>query len=124
MSRVLLFVDDDLDVREAFGDLLEFAGWTVVHAVDGIAAIEWLAENQPPSVILLDLKMPRCDGYEFRARQLADARLCEIPTIVFTADAKVDGPDARPLGGVPLVRKSAPFAELAALIERVSRHDR
>lgn len=123
MSRVLLFVDDDLDVREAFGDLLAFQGWTVVHAVDGIDALEWLAQHPSPSAILLDLKMPRCDGYEFRLRQLADPRLREIPTIVFTADATVDGSDARPLGGVPLLRKSASFAELAALLDRVSRHD-
>ena len=79
-----------LDVREAFADLLEFAGWTVAHAGDGLEALEWLAAHAPPDVILLDLKMPRCDGYEFRARQLADPRW-RLPTVVFTADANVDG---------------------------------
>ena len=94
MSRVLLFVDDDVDVREAFADLFEFAGWTVVHAGDGGEALAWLAANEPPDAIVLDLKMPRCDGYEFRERQLADPRWRGMPTVVFTADANVDGADA------------------------------
>ena len=58
----------DLDVREAFTDLFEFIGWKVFHAADGQAALDWLEANPPPTVILLDLKMPRCDGYEFRRR--------------------------------------------------------
>ena len=124
MSRVLLFVDDDVDVRDAFGDLLEFAGWTVVHAGDGGEALAWLAEHPSPDAILLDLKMPRCDGYEFRARQLADARLRLVPTVVFTADANVDGADPATLGNAPLLRKSAPFAELAALLARVTSVER
>jgi CheY-like chemotaxis protein len=119
-GRVLLFVDDDLDVRDAFGDLLEFAGWTVAHAADGLEALAWLAANAPPDVILLDLKMPRCDGYEFRTRQLADARLRLVPTVVFTADANVDGADDPTLGGAQLLRKSATFAELAAVLARVT----
>jgi CheY-like chemotaxis protein len=120
MSRVLLFVDDDHDVREAFGDLLEYAGWTVVHAADGQAALEWLAANPPPAAILLDLKMPRCDGYEFRARQLAEPRWRNLPTVIFTADANVDGVAVPNLGGAPLIRKSAPFGELSALLDHVT----
>ena len=42
-------------------------------------------------MILLDLKMPRCDGYEFRARQLADPRCADVTTVVFTADATSTG---------------------------------
>jgi CheY-like chemotaxis protein len=119
MTRVLLFIDDDIDVRDAFGDLLEYSGWTVVHAADGLAALEWLAKNEPPAAILLDLKMPRCDGYEFRARQLADPRWRDVPTVVFTADANADGSEPPILSGAPLLRKSAPFAELRALLEHV-----
>lgn len=124
MSRVLLFVDDDVDVRDAFGDLLQYAGWTVVHAGDGREALAWLAANGPPDAILLDLKMPRCDGYEFRARQLADPRLRSVPTVVFTADANVDGAGVAGLGGTPFLRKSAPFAELAALLDHVTSVER
>ena len=121
MSRVLLFVDDDVDVREAFGELLEFAGWNVVYTADGVEALAWLAANAPPALILLDLKMPRCDGYEFRQRQLADPRWRDVPTVVFTADANYDCVSLPSLGGAQVVRKSMPFLELNAQLERLSR---
>src|SRR5262249_19103493 len=81
MNRTVLFVDDDDDIRDAVSDLLELGGWTVARAGDGEEALDWLMRNELPALILLDLKMPRCDGYEFRARQLADARLAAIPTV-------------------------------------------
>jgi two-component system response regulator MprA len=118
MTPTLLFVDDDADVREAFHDLFTFAGWTVACACDGLEALDWLATHERPDVILLDLKMPRCDGYEFRERQLADPRLADIPTLVFTADAHVDEVDLPLLGKLPIVRKSIEFAQLLALVER------
>jgi CheY-like chemotaxis protein len=121
VSHVLLFVDDDVDVREAFGELLEFAGWTVVYAADGVEALTWLAANDPPAVILLDLKMPRCDGYELRQRQLADPRWRDVPAVVFTADANYDCVSLPSLGGAQVVRKSTPFPELNALLERAVR---
>jgi CheY-like chemotaxis protein len=121
MMRTLLFVDDDLDVREAFYDLFTYAGWTVTGVCDGLEALEWLAAHEPPDVILLDLKMPRCDGYEFRQRQLADARLADIPTLAFTADAHVDDAELPLLGELPIVRKSIEFAQLLALVERARR---
>ena len=121
MSRTLLFVDDDRDVREAFGDLFEFTGWKVFHAADGQAALEWLEANPPPTAILLDLKMPRCDGYEFRRRQLADPRWRNVTTVVFTADATVDGLSAPTVEGAPVVRKSTPFTDLLMVIERLLR---
>jgi CheY-like chemotaxis protein len=121
VSRTLLFVDDDVDVREAFGDLFELAGWTVVHAADGDEALSWLGTHGLPSLILLDLKMPHCDGYEVRRRQLADPRLADVPVVVFTADANAEGATLPSLGGAPVVRKSAPFDELAALVDRLGR---
>ena len=119
MKRRLLFVDDDADVRDAFADLLEFAGWSVDRATDGQDALEWLATNPAPMLILLDLKMPRCDGYEFRRRQLADPRWRGIPTVVFTADAGLDAARTPPLDGATLIRKSASFAELRAALDRL-----
>jgi len=116
--RTLLFVDDDEDVRESFSDLFTFAGWTVAGVGDGLEALAWLAARELPDVIVLDLKMPGCDGYEFRERQLADPRLRGIPTVIFTADAQVDEGDVASLRDVPIVKKSAEFAQLLAAVER------
>jgi len=119
MKPTLLFVDDDADVSEAFSDLFEMAGWTVACARDGLEALDWLATHPPPEVVVLDLKMPTCDGYEFRRRQLADPRLKDLPTVVFTADAHVEAVHSSLLAAVPIVRKSAEFTQLLATIERV-----
>ena len=117
--RRLLFVDDDGDIRDAFADLLACAGWDVALARDGEEALAWLSAHDAPPVIVLDLKMPRCDGYQFRRRQLADPRLVGIPVVVFTADmeATVQG---ELFGAVPIVRKSQEFSELLAAIDRAA----
>jgi len=120
MKGTLLFIDDDADVRDAFSDLLEFAGWQVVPAADGLEGLKWLAENPAPAVILLDLKMPRCDGYEFRRRQRRDPRLEGIPTLVFTADGEHDTGRMAMLGDVMVVRKSDEFSVLLRWLDEVT----
>jgi two-component system, chemotaxis family, chemotaxis protein CheY len=116
MSATVLLIDDDEGIREALPDLLTYAGWTVVLAGDGCEALEWLMANDSPAVILLDLKMPRCDGYEFRARQMADARLRAVPTVVFSADASFEACPGSPLAGLPIVRKSSELEKLLAAL--------
>ena len=115
MKRVVLLVDDDRDVRDAYADLLAYHGWTVAQAGDGLEAQAWLEAHPRPDAILLDLKMPRCDGYEFRAAQLADPRWRDIPTVVFTGDANVEG-RLSSLGSARVVSKSVDCAQLASIL--------
>jgi two-component system, chemotaxis family, chemotaxis protein CheY len=80
-------VEDDAGLAEGIRDLLELEGFEVVWARDGAEGLEVLRDLDPrPVLILLDLMMPGVDGYEFRARQRADARLAAIPVLVLTAD--------------------------------------
>jgi len=123
VRRRVLLVDDDLDVREAYADLLEFRGWEVAHARDGVEALEWLAAHPPPDAILLDLKMPRLDGYQLRAAQLADPRWRDIPTLVFTGDVDVEG-SRLPTLGARVINKTTDFEELATALEEAVRSAR
>jgi two-component system, chemotaxis family, chemotaxis protein CheY len=85
-GRVLI-VEDDADIREVFHEVLADAGYDVATAVDGRDALDVLAaSNALPDVILLDLMMPRMDGYEFRAAQIKDPRLSAIPVVAVSAD--------------------------------------
>jgi len=85
--RAVLLVEDDSGIAEGIRDLLEMEGYDVVWSQDGAEALEVLGRLDPlPMLILLDLMMPRVDGYEFRDRQRADARLAAIPVLVLTAD--------------------------------------
>jgi len=81
----VLLVEDDSAVRDATSELLEDEGFSVVAAGDGRDALDLLRAGLRPAVIVLDLMMPRMDGWDFRHVQMADQSLREIPVIVVTA---------------------------------------
>jgi len=58
----VLVVDDDQEIRDTLGFMFEDAGYVVDSAADGIHALEALRNNNLPTVVLLDLMMPRLDG--------------------------------------------------------------
>ena len=90
----VLVVEDDADMRQILIQLLEYQGWPVHAAADGVEALDALRKHRP-ALILLDLAMPRMNGMEFRARQreLPDRRLANVPVVVVSAVA--DAPDCR-----------------------------
>jgi CheY-like chemotaxis protein len=83
MPQVLI-VEDDNDVREFMGILLQSQGYETSVAANGAEALQRLEEHRP-CVILLDVMMPVMDGWEFRMRQLADPALADIPVVCLTA---------------------------------------
>jgi signal transduction histidine kinase/DNA-binding response OmpR family regulator/HAMP domain-containing protein len=82
--RRILVVDDDSNVPDLVRQSLEGENYTVEWAADGIAALEHIAQVRP-SLILLDLLMPRMDGLAFLDVLYSDAALRDIPVIVLTA---------------------------------------
>ena len=79
-----LVVDDSITVRRVTQRLLERNGMRVVTAKDGVEAVSILQE-QLPDIILLDIEMPRMDGYEVAAHVRNDARLKDIPIVMITS---------------------------------------
>lgn len=91
MTRRVLVVDDDEDLRTTVSELLTDAGYTAITAGDGKAALEALrTSDEPCCLVLLDLMMPRMDGWQFRAAQLEDPKIANIPVIVMTAGRNLD----------------------------------
>ena len=84
----VLVVEDDPDILRALVQALEDEGYAVRAAENGRAALAALRAPgaRLPCVILLDLMMPVMDGWAFRAEQLRDPLLAEIPVVVLTAD--------------------------------------
>ena len=80
----VLVVDDSLTVRKVTSRLLIREGYQVGTARDGIDALQLLTE-QTPDIILLDIEMPRMDGFEFAKTVKNDARLKSIPIIMITS---------------------------------------
>src|SRR3712207_5746973 len=81
----VLIIEDDVDTREMLCRFLEFEGFAVESAANGQQALDHFKTGGSASVIVLDLMMPVMDGWEFRRRQVQDARLAKIPTIVVSA---------------------------------------
>lgn len=80
----VLIIDDDLTLREMYEDYLKASGFAVVSAQDGEEGLDKAAQAKP-SVILLDLMMPKINGIEVLRRLKGDEALKNIPVIVFTA---------------------------------------
>lgn len=80
-----MIVEDDADLREVLGAMLELEGYSVVYAHDGSHALSLLADGTRPFLILLDWMMPNMDGETFRRSQLATPLLARIPVVVLSA---------------------------------------
>ena len=80
----VLVVDDSVTVRKVTGRMLERHGMSVLTAKDGVDALELMRE-QVPDVVLLDIEMPRMDGFEVAARMRQDERLKHLPIIMITS---------------------------------------
>jgi chemosensory pili system protein ChpA (sensor histidine kinase/response regulator) len=81
---VVMVVDDSLTVRKITGRLLARSGYEVMTAKDGVDALEQLAETLP-DVMLLDVEMPRMDGFELAKRKRQDSRTQDLPIIMITS---------------------------------------
>jgi CheY-like chemotaxis protein len=87
MPNRILIVEDDSEVREALAEAMADSGAEVDVAADGLDALERLRSGPLPSVILLDLRLPRLGGEEFLREMRADPRLEHLPVITMTGGA-------------------------------------
>ncbi|TDV60531.1 Hpt domain-containing protein [Pseudomonas sp. LP_7_YM] len=81
---LVMVVDDSVTVRKVTGRLLERNGMNVLTAKDGVDAMALLLEHTP-DVMLLDIEMPRMDGFEVASRVREDAALKHLPIIMITS---------------------------------------
>lgn len=82
--RRVLVVEDDTDLRDAIREYLEAEGIEAVEAGTGDAALEALAAEPPPDVVLLDLNIPGLAGMQLLERIRAEPRWARIPVAVMT----------------------------------------
>ena len=94
-TTTILIVEDNPGNRMLVADLLTAKGYRSVEAKDGEEAIA-LARQERPDLILMDLSLPRLDGWEATRRLKADADLKDIPVVALTAHAMV-GDEAKAL---------------------------
>jgi two-component system, cell cycle response regulator DivK len=104
-APLVLVVDDVDHGREIFAEYLEFRGFRVATAADGLEALEKAFELRP-DVILMDLSLPGIDGWEATRRLKQDERTRHIPIIALTAHALASAHErAREVGCNAVVTK-------------------
>jgi DNA-binding response OmpR family regulator len=120
MTNTILVVDDQSSVRQLLQDYLTEQGFRVITATDGQNAI-YQARHEPPDLILLDIMMPKMDGYQF-LRQYRQER--QTPVIVITArEEETDAVLGLDLGADDYVVKPFRMRELTARIRAALRRN-
>ncbi len=108
MARILV-VDDSEDVRLALATILEDAGYEIIEASDGSQVPEMVAEHRP-DLVLLDVAMPKVNGFETLRNMKADKATSDIPVLMVTAKGRPEDLSlARSLGARDFISK--PWAD-------------
>ncbi len=87
MAKKILVVDDEPQMVDMLKIRLEASGYAVVTAYDGQEGLD-KARSEKPDLIILDLMLPKIDGYKVCGLLKKDARFTKIPIIIFTAKAQ------------------------------------
>jgi len=117
-APLVMVVDDSLTVRKITGRLLEREGYRVATAKDGVDALEQMTEALP-KVLLVDIEMPRMDGFDLARNVRAQARTQGIPIIFISSrTAEKHRNQAAALGVNAFLGKPYPESELLQLVAK------
>jgi len=86
----VLVIDDDPDVRAMVKATIDDVGMKATTVANGQAALDWLASHPQPALVLLDLMMPKMDGFEFLERVRQNPHYVDLPIVVLTAKELTD----------------------------------
>ncbi len=118
MKKILL-VEDTPDLLVNIMDILKMEGFHVIPAVDGVEALEKLA-NEIPDLIITDLLMPRMDGLKLVETLKQRDNLKQIPVLIFTAKATQENEaQGLQLGAVQYLKKPCPTEFLLEIIRNL-----
>jgi chemosensory pili system protein ChpA (sensor histidine kinase/response regulator) len=122
-QRCVLVVDDSLSVRRVVCSFLERAGWQTLAAKDGIEALDRMAQTRPDAA-LVDIEMPRMNGYELLSSMRSDPALRAVPVIFLTSRSAGKHRDrAAQLGVNGYLVKPYQESELLAELNRVMHYE-
>jgi CheY-like chemotaxis protein len=116
VAPVVLLVEDHETSAAGYTQLLTGAGYRVARAGNGYEALAEVS-RETPSLILLDLKLPKLDGWDVLQRLKADASVAAVPIIVVTGDALPTHHEmARSRGAVAVLSKPIDPGELLTVV--------
>jgi CheY-like chemotaxis protein len=120
VKRKVLLVDDEPSLVKIIGKVLELAGFEVLTAIDGQQALDQVAASRPDAVIL-DLMLPRVNGFDVLKRMRQDPQLKDVPVLIFTARGRgtEDEELCKSLGATAFFSKTEPAQTIVACIKQL-----
>lgn len=118
-QKKILLVEDEKGIRNVLRDNLEYEGYSIIEAEDGVKGLE-IARNEVPDLIILDLMLPQMHGYDF-IRQLKKTHP-SIPIIIVSAKSEeIDKIKGLDLGADDYITKPFQIRELVSRIKAIFR---
>lgn len=125
LKRYVLHVDDDVDDRELMREVMEEQDSTisVYHAENGISALDYLvdakASGNLPSLIIVDLNMPKMDGKDLVKELKKDEQLSMIPLVIFTTSTSETDRAFAQKYGVKYFTKPTSYKQLSEILRQL-----
>lgn len=120
MGKLVLVVEDDPDQRRLLERMLVGSGWRVATAPDGESGLE-AARTHRPDAIVLDVMMPRLNGYQTCRQLKADPEIATIPVVMCTSkDQPADQYWATEVGADAFLAKPVDITRLMQMLERLT----
>lgn len=122
MSQKILLIDDEPRITIALMVRLEREGYTVFHAINGLAGVEAAALHEP-DLIVLDVRMPDIDGFEAYQRIRRFERLANVPVIFLSANIQQDVRQrAKEVGAASFIAKPFDSSDVLGQIRELTAH--
>jgi CheY-like chemotaxis protein len=115
--HTVLVVEDEEELREMMRDALELNGYAVVTATDGREALDKLAGIERLCLVLLDLLMPRMNGWEFVEALRARSEIASVPVVVQSSALA-----SAPAGVARVLQKPVMFDQLLSVVKEYCAH--
>jgi CheY-like chemotaxis protein len=117
-GRYILIVEDDADLRSVEAEVLGAEGFDVRTASDGIEALEAIETSGTPALILLDLRMPRLNGWDLAARLRSNEKLRSVPIVVVAAHLAI-AQEAAVIGARAWLHKPVSIDHLLSVVRSI-----
>lgn len=118
MAKVILIVEDDPKSLKLIRDLLQVSGFKTIEATDGEKGVE-LAKTKKPDLILMDIMMPKMDGYTACHEIKMDKATKEIPVVIITSlGFQTYKEQGKEVGAAGYIRKPIDHQELLDVMNR------
>lgn len=111
MKHTVLLVEDEIELREMMKEALELSGYSVVAASDGQEALDAITGIDHVCLVLLDLLMPRMNGWDFFEKMRARPELATVPVVVHSS-----APAQAPVGVNRVLQKPVKLERLLATV--------